>query len=373
MYSIRAATGFYLWTFRQSGCPRILPRSPAISAWQARLLEPSQGARALAGRRRWPIRAKPAVLAADVVSRARRRSPGTIKYLRIMEQVPRPWSVYRAMIQRLVARPVTAISLLYPLSVKVLHASFRSTRTGRRGSRFRRAEHLLRPWTPIFSKSSGCGPRDFKPGESRSCIGCTSTATCAARRRPDRPLGQCRRRGQRPSRVRQPARGPILTFATDVQAIFRPALRACHTNDCEESDGGSRLTGHDDRAVLPLLRKTAIHKDLVGLIQEFSVPTGGRRRHGLRAVRFRRTLSLPPQEQVETCNGRPLPRQAVAGELHPTGHGSTPTPVLGSHFGRRNLASRNQPDFRPVHLESPWHAAEYRIKIRGCPACAERG
>ncbi len=96
-----------------------------ISCFQARLLQPRTAPPAIPDA--WPpADGRDAQQATLVVSDVYRGldgvAPGTVKYLRVMEQVPRPWSVQRGY------RPndsspgqMVAISLYTHLSVKVLH------------------------------------------------------------------------------------------------------------------------------------------------------------------------------------------------------------------------------------------------------------
>ena len=100
-------------------------RDPDTSCWQARPLLPRtrppvlSDAPSLAVE---PRKADATVLVADVYQGLTGVPRGEVKYLRIMEQIPRPWSVYLGyQADDRAPGQMVAISLYTHLSVKVLH------------------------------------------------------------------------------------------------------------------------------------------------------------------------------------------------------------------------------------------------------------
>ena len=115
------------------------------------------------------------VVVADVYQGLDGVAPGTVKYLRVMEQVPRPWSVYLGY-QPNDASPgqMVAISLYTHLSVKVLHGVVPVEKDGS-------AYFAVPADRNIFFQALDADFMEiqrmrsfvnFQPGERRTCIGC---------------------------------------------------------------------------------------------------------------------------------------------------------------------------------------------------------
>ena len=124
MWNDPAGYGLYLLDVFGNRVP--IYRDPEISCWQARPLEPRPTPPVLRRRdarlRSSPDAAEATLLVADVYQGLEGVARGTVKYLRVMEQVPRPWSVWHGY-QANDASPgqMVAISLYTHLSIKVLH------------------------------------------------------------------------------------------------------------------------------------------------------------------------------------------------------------------------------------------------------------
>ena len=148
------------------------------------------------------IRGRPqeaTVVVADVYQGLDGVPRGTVKYLRVMEQVPRPWSVYLGY-QPSDASPgqMVAVSLYTHLSVKVLHGVVPVR--GRRLGIFHgagRPEHLPAALDEDFMEVQRMRTFvNFQPGECRS-------ASAATRQRSQRPArNRPRWRWQPPARPR---------------------------------------------------------------------------------------------------------------------------------------------------------------------------
>ena len=202
---------------------------PAISCFQARPLEPRPVPPVLADseKENEVCAAKEAVVAVvDVYQGLSGVARGTVKYLRVMEQVPRPWSVYRGY-QPSDASPgeMVAISLYTHLSVKVLHGIVPVEDDGSACSHGAgRSEHLLEALDGDFMEVQRMRTFvNFQPGERRSCVGCHEQRS---QRRPRGIRPPCR--GRRPGRNRSPAtaaRGPFTTRATCSRFLTGTARR----------------------------------------------------------------------------------------------------------------------------------------------------
>jgi hypothetical protein len=323
---------------------------PAISCFQARPLEPRPVPPVLAdSEKENEVRAakEAVVVVADVYQGLSGVARGTVKYLRVMEQVPRPWSVYRGY-QPGDASPgqMVAISLYTHLSVKVLHGI-----------------------VPVEDDGSACFtvPADrniffqaldgdfmevqrmrtfvnFQPGERRSCVGCHEQRSHAP---PARNPAALSRAPARP----QPQPGDIgprpIHYPSDVQPIFDRHCTACHNS--KKADGGLDLGG-EMTDLFCRSYENIIHKDLVGYIQEFVGP----KPEGADAMGY--APAVPPYTYGSHKSrliaalrkdhyGVKLPREDF---IRLATWVDANAPYYGSYFGRRNLAYRNQGDFRPV-------------------------
>jgi hypothetical protein len=328
---------------------------PQISCWQARPLKPRPKPDVLAPA---PQLAQPAarqdasVFISDVYQGLDGVAPGTVKYVRVLEQIPRPWSAYLGY-QGNDAAPgqMVAISLYTHLSIKVLlgvvpvqadgSASF--TVPAHRNLFF---EALDENFMEIQRMRTFV---NFQPGEQRSCVGCheprvrapinhRALALAAA---PVQPRPQPGDTGPRP-----------LHYPTDIQPVFDRHCVSCHSQ--QKPEGGLILTG-ELTDLFCRSYENLIHKDLVGYIQEFVGP----KPEGRDAMGY--APAVPPytygshKSRLISAVRAPhydvqLPREDF---IRLVTWVDANAPYYGSYFGRRNLAHRDRPNFRPVpSLES---------------------
>jgi hypothetical protein len=348
MWNDPAGYGLYLLDVFGNRVP--IYQDPEISCWQARPLEPrakppvSVGSVALAQ----PTAEQEAtVVLSDVYQGLDGVPRGTVKYLRVMEQVPRPWSVYKGY-QPDDSSPgqMVAVSLYAHLSVKVLHGI-----------------------VPVRSDGSACftvpAKRDLffqaldenfmevqrmrtfvnlQPAERRSCIGCHEARThapishrlLALNGPPDRPVAQPGEIAPRP-----------IHYPTDVQPIFDRHCVSCHNP--KRTDGGLDLSG-DLTELFCRSYEALINKDLVGYIQEFVGP----KPEGADAMGY--APAVPPytygshkSKLIAALRAGhyevKLPREDF---IKLATWVDANAPYYGSYFGHRNLSHRNKPDFRPT-------------------------
>lgn len=272
---------------------------------------------------------------------------GAVKYLRVMEQVPRPWSVYQGY-QKDDAAPgeMVAVSLYTHLSIKVVHGVVPVADDG--SACFKvpaRRSIFLQALDGDFMEIQRM--RTFvnlQPGERRACIGCHEHRHQAP---PGRMLEALRQTPLRPEP--QPGdTGPRpLHYATDIQPIFDRNCIGCHNAKKREND--LDLSG----TLTPLFSvsyESIIRKDLVGYIQEFVGPKPA----GADAMGY--APAVPPYtygshraKLIEVLraghNGVTLTREEFVRLVTWV---DANAPYYGSYFGRRNIAYRDRPDFRPV-------------------------
>jgi hypothetical protein len=329
---------------------------PDISCFQARVFEPRPAPPAIPddSPADGPNAERATVVVSDVYQGLDGVAPGAVKYLRVMEQVPRPWSAYCGCCPN-DSSPgqMVAISLYTHLSVKVEHGIVPVHRDGSacftvpaRRNIFLQA--LDKDFLEIQRMRTFV---NFQPGERRSCIGCHEHRNLAPTNR--RPL--CL---DFPPAALQPQPGETVPrpvhYATDVQPIFDRYCVSCHNAKRAEGhlDLGGELTNLFCRSY-----ENIIHKDLVGYIQEFIGPkpegfdgmgygpatppyTFGSHQSKLIAVlrKGHYDVRLPREDFI---------RLATWVDAN--------APYYGSYFGRRNLMYRDRPDFRPVPtLQCAW-------------------
>jgi hypothetical protein len=349
MWNDPAGYGLYLLDVYGNRVP--LYRDAAFSCFQARPLEPrpcppALGPTAVAAEDKPPTD-EATLLVTDVYQGLEGVRRGAVKYLRVMEQVPRPWSVYQDY-QKDDAAPgqMAAVSLYTHLSVKVLHGVVPVAEDG--SACFKvpaRRNVFLQALDGDFMEIQRM--RTFvnlQPGERRACIGCHEQRHQAP---PGRLLEALREAPLRPEP--QPGdTGPRpLHYPTDIQPIFTRNCLGCHNakkreNDLDLSDTPTPLFSVSYEAL--------IHKDLVGYIQEFMGPKPA----GADAMGY--APAVPPYtygshraKLIEVLraghNGVTLTREEFVRLVTWV---DANAPYYGSYFGRRNLAFRDRPDFRPV-------------------------
>ncbi len=273
---------------------------------------------------------------------------GTVKYLRVMEQVPRPWSVYRDY-RPTMRRPAR----WWPISL--LHAPERQgVARGRAGRGDGSACFTVPADRNIFLQALDGDFMEvqrmrtfvnFQPGERAVVRRLPRTPQPGAAR--PAPAAALAAAGQRP----QPQPGDTgprpIHYPTDVQPIFDRHCVSCH--NAKKADGGLDLGG-EMTGLFCRSYENIIDKDLVGYIQEFVGP----KPEGADAMGY--APAVPPYTYGSHKSwlvtvirkghyGVKLPREDF---IRLVTWVDANAPYYGSYFGRRNIAYRSQGDFRPV-------------------------
>lgn len=189
---------------------------------------------------------------------------GDVKYLRILEQVPRPWGArrhYRPNVDEYDQQHVV-ISKDTHLGLKIQHGIVTVEEDG--------SAHFLVPaGRNIFLQALDANCRaiqtertyvNYMPGEVRSCIGCHESSSQAPTKRRSTPMA-LKRKAELPSP--QPGEASAqkkLSYARDVQPVWDRHCIQCHNTS--RSAGGLNLAGEETRlfnksyeALLPERRK----------------------------------------------------------------------------------------------------------------------
>ena len=268
---------------------------------------------------------------------------GTIKYLRVLEQVGRPWAARRFWPNDSAYGQHAPISLYAHIFVKILHGVVPVHDDG--------SAHFTVPTDKnLFFQALDENFMEiqrmrtfvnFQPGESRSCIGCHERHELAP---PAKSLLALRHPPQPPAPQPGGTAPRPLHYPTDVQPILDKHCVRCHSGKEPkgELDLSSEMTQFFCRSYEHIMGRK-----LVTYIQEF---------HG-------------PQRRAQKTNVVPLPARSLGSHASKLitqirkGHhdvalsreelirlitwADANAPYYGSYFGRRNLIYRDHPDFRP--------------------------
>ena len=324
---------------------------PDSSCWQARPIEPRPVPPILsdAPAPQTVAESEPAtILLSDVYQGLDGVPRGSVKYLRIMEQVPRPWSVYIGyQPDDSVARPDGGH--------QPVHASERQG-TARRGPgaggrigvfhRSRGSQHLpAGAGRGLHGDSAHADVCEFPAGRAALVHRLSRAAQPGARR-----IGGCWRSTARRPRPRhsraKSRRGRCTTRPTCSRSSTDTASPATvPTNPDGDLDLTGTMTSLFNRSY-----ENMIARDLVGYIQEFIGP----KPEGADAMGY--APAVPPytygshrSKLIQLLRQGHYEVQLSREELIAlTTWVDSNAPYYGSYFGRRNLSHREGPDFRPV-------------------------
>lgn len=269
---------------------------------------------------------------------------GAVKYIRVYEQVPVPWSARRFWKDDVVDDQHVPISRNASIHVKVLHGVVPVRDDG----------------SALFTVGAGRNlffqaiDEDFmevqrmrtfvnlRPGETRTCLGChedphksppPGRLALALSAGPTAPQPQPGEKGPRP-----------IHYVTDVQPVLDRHCVRCH--NAEKRDGNLDLTGtpttffnrsyesiQDRRLVACIAEFRGRDGDQFGHVQPLPAMTLGSHASKL--------IGVLRKGHYEVRLGRDEWVRLVT-------WADANAPFYGSYFGRRNLVYKGLPDFRPV-------------------------
>jgi hypothetical protein len=300
---------------------------------------------------------------------------GSIKHIRVLEQIPRPWSARRFGHMRAndkYDQQHAVVSKDTALALKVQHGVVPVESDG--------SAHFLVPANAnIFFQAldenylSVQTERtfvNFMPGEIRSCIGChekpndappSRLNTLALKRPPTMPGPQI---GEKSGRR-------TLHYPTDVQPVLDRHCIKCH--DSEKKKGGLDLTGRMTRFFSASYenlikerrggRRDRREPGLVPTIGENHPKTGNIRYLPARSLGSHNSMLMamlmPDAIKLSGDKARmerlaKLVKQHRERKLKPeellkiSNWVDTNAQFYGSYYGRRNLKDKDHPNFRPV-------------------------
>jgi hypothetical protein len=319
----------------------LIHRDQTMSCWQPIPLQP---------RPRPPVfpSAKPkeakrpqwaTVVMSDVYAGLSGVPRGTIKFLRVMETVPRPWAARHFWDGDTRYQQHAVVSMNTHLHVKRLHGVVPVEPDGSAHFRVPADRNLFfQALDEDFMEVQRMRTFvDFRPGETRSCTGChdrrasapAPKTILALRRPPSDPAPQPGETAPRP-----------LYYPADVQPILDRHCLRCH--NAQKSDGELNLSG-ELTELFSRSYENLLNRDLVKVIRENQPKTGEAApippytlgSHASRLIQLIRQghedVTLAREEFIRLVTWV-----------------DANAPYYGSYYGRRNLKYRDHPDFRPA-------------------------
>jgi hypothetical protein len=297
---------------------------------------------------------------------------GAVKWLRILEQVPRPWQARKPDNKDNAGMAHSAVGNGL-LSVKVQHGVVPVEADG--------SAHFLVPaGRAVYLQALDADCRavqtertfvNYLPGETRSCTGCHETPDMAPAPRLSAPLALRRPPSEPAPQPGQPDAGVTFDYARTIQPILDRHCAACHASDTPKAgldlrgtaegtysrsynallrvarDNQKRLLGNratrnedaasNDISYLPPLRTGALSAPLAALIG--AVPPASVAAFDASAAAY--AAALAGKHEAAKLALSPAEKLAVANWL------DVNCPFHPSYWGRFNVKFADAPDYRP--------------------------
>lgn len=365
------AYGLYL--LEEDGSVNLLYQDPAISSWIPYPVVPRKCPPVLPS----PVNSDLATkhlaqcVITDVYRGMENIERGTIKYIRILEQVPRPWAARRPNFDDEYDQQHVVVSKDTHLALKVQHGIVPVEEDGS-------ANFLVPAEANIFFQTLDENYMavqtertyvNYMPGEVRSCIGCHETARNTPTQTQRSPKALDRTPAQPGPQPGEKDGHRPLDYVQDVQPVWDAHCLACHSGD--KTKGNLNLSGEKTRLfsvsyenLVPERRQGIFDRGVLGLVIGENHPkTGnveylparslGSHTSVLVAMLSKGKVKLadPKQQEratklAEVHKDIPLTREEL---LRVTNWVDTNCQYYGSWWGKRNLKYKDDPDFRPFN------------------------
>ena len=358
------ASAYGLYLLESGGKVRLVYNDPTFSCWQPYPLRP---------RTKPPVRSSPvdaglaekkqaACVVTDVYHGLEDVERGTIKYIRILEQVPRPWSARRRDGSDRFGKAHVVLSNRTVLGLKVLHGIVPVEPDGSANflvpaDRNIYLQVLDKNYLAVQTERSYV---NYRPGETRACIGCHESASSA----PATALKNTVMALKRPASVPAPQPGDTaasrtLHYPADVQPVLDKHCFKCHNP--KKKSGGVNLSGTPTTlfsvSYESLMAKVASKhssalkegfKEAVGYLPSRSTFSGNTP-----------LVAMLSKGRVQWPDGVPGERAAKLTDKHKDLKLTTPELLkistwldancqfYGSYWGQRHARHRDKPGFRP--------------------------
>jgi hypothetical protein len=341
-------SAYGLWLIDVFGNRVRIHSDPGISCWQPMPLRARRTPPVPPPVRRQPGPASGCgtLVLTDVYRGLEGVSRGTVKYLRVLEQVPRPWSAHRFWPGDSALGQHAPIGLYSHIFVKVNHGVVPVCEDG--SAQFTvpaRRNIFLQALDENFMEIQRM--RTFvnlQPGEARGCVGCHEG------RHTTGPVGRLLVALAKPAAA--PAAQPGETvprpidYMSDVQPVLDRHCVRCHGGEKTDADLDLRgaLTQFFNRSYENIMKRK-----MLSYITEFYGPKGSE-------MQFTNVVPLPPRwlgshasKFIAAARGPHYDVKLSQAELvRLITWADANGPYYGSYFGRRNLMYKDHPNFRPV-------------------------
>jgi len=367
------AKAYGLYLLDEQGRTTLVYRDPAISCWLPYPVKPRPVPPVVTSQRDPQLAAaKRALCTVTDVYRGLKDVPrGTIKHIRVLEQIPRPWAARRRWDGDCYDQQHACITKDTHLGLKVQHGVVPVEDDGS-------ARFVVPAEANVFLQLLDANYLavqtertfvNYMPGETRSCVGCHETPNQTAVSGPvNIPKAMLR-----PPSVPGPQPGEAsgrraLDYAADVQPVWEKHCLACHSG--ARRDGKLDLSGEltemfnvSYENLVPERRKGQFDRRLLGPVIGENHPKTGNvdylpayslGSHASLLIAMLQPGAVHLQDPVQAERVRRLVAAHDKLQLTPeellrvSNWVDTNCQYYGTYWGRKNLRYRGQPDFRPV-------------------------
>jgi len=336
-------TAYGLYMVDEFGNRVLIHREAASSCWGAYPLRPRPRPPVLPSQR--PSDAGPkqrgTIVLSDVYVGLYGVKRGAIKYLRVLEQVPRPWKARRFWDGDTYDQQHAVVSKNAHLGLKVLHGIVPVEEDG--------SAHFTVPADKnIFFQALDENFMavqtmrtfvDLRPGEKRSCIGCHELRSIA-------PASKFNTALEKPPVTPGPQPGEVaprpIYYPTDVQPILDKHCVRCHSG--AEPRAKLDLTG-TMTTLFSRSYENLLDRRLLKVIGENHPKTGNVQK--MHAYTLNSPVSKLIKQVQRGCTGNDV-KLTQAEFVRLVTWVDSNAQYYGSYYGRRNIKYKGHPDFRPV-------------------------
>jgi hypothetical protein len=296
---------------------------------------------------------------------------GRVKYLRVLEQIPRPWATRRRWAGDQYDQQHACITKDTHLGLKVMHGVVPVEEDGS-------AYFIVPADANIFFQALDQNYMalqtertyvNYKPGEVRGCVGCHETPSDAPTiRSGGTPLAFRRAPSQPGPQIGEKSGHRALDYATDVQPVWDKHCLQCHGAEKQETKLDLRGTPTDlfsvsYESLVPERRKGQFDRGVLGpVIGENHPKTGNVHYLPARSMGSHASIlmAILSKGRVELGDPKQAERAAKLIKVHEKVQVSpeelvrvatwvdTNAQFYGTYWGHKNVKYKDLPDFRPA-------------------------
>ncbi|MHC4279596.1 MAG: HzsA-related protein, partial [Planctomycetota bacterium] len=335
-----------LYLIDSKGKKELIYDDPEFSCWMPMPLQPRKKPPILNTAQNPELAEKnlAVCIVTDIYKGLENVAPGTIKYIRVNEQMPRPWAARRYWDGDIYDQQHAVLTLETHLGLKVQYGIVPVHEDGS-ASFIVPADRNI--FLQVLDENFMEVQRErtyinYRPGEVRSCIGCHEKPK-------DVPAATAKNllALQSPPVIPGPQPGETtgartLHYPTDIQPILDKHCISCHNDNAPETD--LILTGEmteyfsrsyeelldRERNLMVVFSENGSEKQIADYLPAYSLGS-----HSSRLITMLREghedVKLPKEEMIKLITWVDSNAQ-----------------YYGSYYGRRNIRYQNHPNFRPV-------------------------